>query len=114
MQHTAGTVTVSQISSPGAPGFKNPNDVKFKVAYAADFKGEKTLPEGETIVASKESAEHFASLGMGSIVTDEAPAAEISSPGAPEEVKETTNEVTETVTDQTPADGGKKGKGAKK
>lgn len=96
---------MSQISSPGAPGFKNPNDVKFKVAYAEDFKGEKTLPEGETIVASKESAEHFASLGMGSIVTDETPAAEISSPGAP---------AAETVTDQTPADGGKKGKGAKK
>ena len=97
---------MSQISSPGAPGFKNPNDVNFKVAYAADFKGEKTLPEGETIVASKESAEHFASLGMGSIVTEKTPAAEISSPGAPG---------AETVTEQTPADGAKpKAKGGKK
>lgn len=100
MQATVGTVTVAQISTPGAPGFKNPNDVQFKVEYAKDFKGEKTLPEGETITASKESAEHFASLGMGSIVTETEAAAQISTPGAEQ-----------AVTEESAAEGGKKGKG---
>lgn len=97
---------MSQISTPGAPGYKNPNDVKFKVKYAANFQGEKTLPEGDTITASKESAEHFASLGMGSIVAEETAEAEISTPGAPEEVAETVAEET--------AEGAKKGKSGKK
>lgn len=100
MQSTVGTVTVAQISTPGAPGFKNPNDVQFKVEYAKDFNGEKTLPEGETITASKESAEHFASLGMGSIVTETEAAAQISTPGAEQ-----------AITEESAEGGGKKGKG---
>ena len=85
MQHTVGSVTVSPISSPGAPGFKNPNDVKFKVEYSKDFKGEKSLPEGDTITVSKESAEHFTALGFGSVVTETEDAAPISTPGAPDD-----------------------------
>lgn len=50
------------------PKGQHPNDVKFKVKYAKDFKGEKTLPEGSVQVISKESADKFTKLGFGSII----------------------------------------------
>lgn len=61
-----GTVTVERISKKGDPVSAHPNDVKFQVKYPDGWKGEKTMPEG-VIVVSKESAKHFASLGIGSI-----------------------------------------------
>lgn len=62
-----GAVTVEIISRGEAPTSTHPNDVFFKVKYPKDWEGEKTMPEG-VVVVSKESAEHFASLGIGSIV----------------------------------------------
>lgn len=50
------------------PKSQHPNDVKFKVKYKGNFEGEKTMPEGSTQVVSKESAEHFTKLGMGSVI----------------------------------------------
>lgn len=44
----------------------NPNDVTFIVEYSKEYKGKKTMPEGEVII-SKESAEIFISRGMGKI-----------------------------------------------
>lgn len=44
----------------------NTGDVLFNVSYSKDFKGEKTMPVGLVIV-SKESAEHFTSIGIGKI-----------------------------------------------
>lgn len=50
------------------PKSQNPNDVKFKVKYGASYKGEKTLPEGSVQIVSKESAEHFTKIGIGSVI----------------------------------------------
>lgn len=44
----------------------NPNDVTFIVEYSKEYKGKKTMPQGEVII-SKESAEIFISRGMGKI-----------------------------------------------
>jgi hypothetical protein len=61
-----GLATMEAISSNTNTPLVNSNDVKFTVAYAKDYKGEKLIPEGE-IITSKESAEHFESVGIGYI-----------------------------------------------
>lgn len=66
-QLNIGTITSQAISSGEPKAWKNPGDVDFKVEYPADFKGEKYMPEG-VVTISKESAEHFASLGIGHVV----------------------------------------------
>lgn len=50
------------------PTNQHPNDVRFKVKYKKDFEGEKNFEEGAIQIVSRESAEHFAKLGMGSII----------------------------------------------
>lgn len=62
-----GIETTIQNMSRGDKTPNNPGDVKFKVKYSKDYKGKKLMPEGEVII-SKESADHFVSLGIGSIV----------------------------------------------
>lgn len=64
------TMTSEAISTDENPLPKasHPNDVKFKVKYKGNFEGEKTMPEGSVQVVSKESAEHFAKLGIGSVI----------------------------------------------
>ena len=62
-------VTSERISTDGNYVPKaHSNDVRFKVKYAKDFKGDKNFEEGSIQVVSKESGEHFAKLGMGSII----------------------------------------------
>lgn len=46
----------------------HPNDVKFQVAYDKAFKGDRHLEDGAIIVVSREVAEQFTSLGIGSVV----------------------------------------------
>jgi hypothetical protein len=64
------TATGERISVDDNPLSKaqHPNDVKFKVKYAKDFKGDKTLPEGSVQIISKESADKFTKLGFGNII----------------------------------------------
>lgn len=50
------------------PKTQHPNDVKFKVNYPSDWKGEKSMPQGSVQVVSKESAEYFQSLKIGKII----------------------------------------------
>lgn len=50
------------------PKTQHPNDVKFKVKYKGNYEGEKTMAEGSVQVVSKESAEHFTKLGLGSVI----------------------------------------------
>lgn len=54
----------TNVSAPKA----HPNDVRFKVKYAKNFEGEKNFEDGSIQVVSKESGEHFAKLGMGTII----------------------------------------------
>lgn len=61
-----GSVTVANTSVDKVPVQANENDVAFIVKYPSGFKGEKLMPEGDVIV-SKESAEHFLKIGIGSI-----------------------------------------------
>lgn len=60
-----GEVTVENIST-NVPASTNPNDVLFNVKYSKDWKKEKTMSEG-VVVVSRETAEHFTSLGIGKI-----------------------------------------------
>ena len=60
-----GEVTVENIST-NIPAYTNPNDVLFNVKYPKDWKKEKTMPEG-VVVVSRETADHFTSLGIGKI-----------------------------------------------
>lgn len=60
-----GEVTVENIST-NVPASTNPNDVLFNVKYPKDWKKEKTMSEG-VVVVSRETAEHFTSLGIGKI-----------------------------------------------
>ena len=62
-----GSVTVENFSIGSAPESTNTNDVYFRVKYPKEWKGEKLMPE-DVIVVSKESAEHFTSIGIGKIV----------------------------------------------
>jgi hypothetical protein len=50
------------------PKNQNPNDVKFKVKHSPTFKGTKTFEEGSVQIISKESADQFTKLGMGSVI----------------------------------------------
>lgn len=50
------------------PKSQNKNDVKFKVKYGKDYKGVKKMPEGSVQIVSKELADKFISLGIGSII----------------------------------------------
>jgi hypothetical protein len=63
-------MTSERISSDGnaATAKRHPNDVRFKVKYSKNFEGEKNFEDGSIQVVSKESGEHFAKLGMGSII----------------------------------------------
>jgi hypothetical protein len=61
-QSTFATVQVLTQEYPATPA--HPNDVIFVVKYPKDYKGAKTMPEGETVV-SKELAEQFTGLGIG-------------------------------------------------
>lgn len=60
--------TVEDLSTEYAEAASHPNDVKFKVKYSKDFKGDRHFKEGDVQVVSKESAEHFTKLGMGAVV----------------------------------------------
>jgi hypothetical protein len=73
--HTVGTVTVAALqTNPGVP-YKNPGDVDFIVKYPEGYSGPRHMPEGP-VVTSKESAELFTKLGIGSVAgsSDEKPA----------------------------------------
>jgi hypothetical protein len=63
-------ITTENIStdSNALPVKGHPNDVRFKVKYGKDFKGEKTLEDGSVHVVSKESAEQFSKAGIGSVI----------------------------------------------
>lgn len=63
-----GVGTSENISSDSnhSPLKGNANDVVFVVKYGADYKGEKTMPEGEVVI-SKESAAQFEALKIGKI-----------------------------------------------
>lgn len=50
------------------PKNSNPNDVRFKVAYPKDWKGARDMKDGSVQVVSKESAEHFTKIGIGSVI----------------------------------------------
>lgn len=60
-----GEVTVENISTT-VTATANPNDVLFNVKYPKDWKKEKSMPEG-VVVVSRETADHFTSLGIGKI-----------------------------------------------
>jgi hypothetical protein len=60
-------VTSERMSTSTLPSTQNANDVVFEVKYKKSYEGEKTMPEGKVII-SKESAEQFQNLGIGSIV----------------------------------------------
>lgn len=81
--HTAGTVTVAVLSTNKGESYKNPNDVDFMVKYPEGYTGNKIMPEG-VVVISKEAAEKFSSLGIGSVVGSEEkkPAEESNQPPA--------------------------------
>lgn len=75
LTHTSATVTVEALASNKGQSFKNPNDVDFIVKYPEGYKGNKIMPEGKVIV-SKEAAEKFISLGIGSVSVEDKPADE--------------------------------------
>ena len=83
---TTGTVTMSIMSNKGAVPFKNPNDVDFNVKYPEGYQGKKTMPEG-IVTISKESAEHFEKLGIGSVVGEEKKSEETTTSNEPEKLK---------------------------
>ena len=62
-----GNVTVEDLSTDGQSKVTNPNDVYFRVKYPKDWQGEKAMPE-DVVIISKESAEHFTSIGIGKII----------------------------------------------
>lgn len=67
MQNEIASVTVQDISKePKQKPWENPANVTFNVQYGKDHKGPKHMPEGPVVV-SKETAEHFEKLGIGSI-----------------------------------------------
>lgn len=60
-------ITSERITTSTLPTTEHPNSVVFEVKYKKGYEGEKTMPVGKTIV-SREVAEHFESIGIGSIV----------------------------------------------
>lgn len=70
LTHSSASVTVQALPGKKIPAFKNPGDVVFEVKYPEDYKGPRLMPEGRVTV-SRESAEQFSKMGIGSIVGDE-------------------------------------------
>lgn len=74
LTHTAGTVTVQVLDSNKGQAQSHPNDVEFTVKYPEGYTGNRIMPEGKVII-SKEAAEKFTALGIGSVAgsADEKP-----------------------------------------
>lgn len=63
-----GTVTVEEMSIRGTTQPLHSNTVQFRVKYPKDYKGSKDMPDGSLQLVSKEVAQKFQSLKIGSIV----------------------------------------------
>jgi len=69
LTHNAASVTVTELLTNKGKQYKNPNDVDFIVKYPEGYGGVRHMPEG-LVVISKEAAEKFTQLGIGSISED--------------------------------------------
>jgi hypothetical protein len=67
LTHNTASVTVQQLPTNKGIQYVNPNDVVFEVKYPEGYAGQRLMPEGPVII-SKESAELFASRGLGKVV----------------------------------------------
>jgi hypothetical protein len=67
-EHTVGTVTMQNISSPVPAVDVNKGLTKIKIEYPADYKGEKHFVDGQQRFISKEGADQLVELGIAKII----------------------------------------------